>query len=88
MKTKTFVLTTILFLLSVSTWAIEEVKRTISKEFSVSANDEIIVINKYGNLTISEWGKKQSLFYCRNYRTGRKSTGSTGASRPRIRQFQ
>ncbi len=62
MKTKTFVLTTILFLLSVSTWAIEEVKRTISKEFSVSANDEIIVINKYGNLTISEWGKNKVSF--------------------------
>ena len=68
MKTKTLVLTTIFFLLSVSARAIEEVKRTISKEFSVSADDEIIVINKYGNLTISFciqklMGKKQSLFY-------------------------
>ena len=62
MKTKTFLLTAILFLLSVSVWAIEEVKRTISKEFSVSANDEVIVNNKYGNLTISEWGKNKVSF--------------------------
>ena len=62
MKTKTLVLTTIFFLLSVSARAIEEVKRTISKEFSVSADDEIIVINKYGNLTIAEWEKNKVSF--------------------------
>lgn len=62
MKTKTLLLTAILFLLSLSVWAIEEVKRTISKEFSVSANDEVIVSNKYGNLTISEWGKNKVSF--------------------------
>ncbi len=55
MKTKTLVLTTILFLLSVSVRAIEEVKRTISKEFTVSADDEVWVNSKCGSITISEW---------------------------------
>lgn len=62
MKTKTLVLTAILFLLSVSVRAIEEVKRTISKEFTVSADDEVFVNNKYGTLTISEWKKNKVSF--------------------------
>lgn len=55
-------MTTIFFLLSVSAWAIEEVKRTISKEFTVSANDVVSVSNKYGNLTISEWKENKVSF--------------------------
>lgn len=62
MKTRHVILTAILLLLSFSVWAIEEVKRTITKEFPVSANDEVMVNNKYGNLTISEWGKNKVSF--------------------------
>lgn len=62
MKTRHVILTATLLLLSFSVWAIEEVKRTITKEFPVSANDEVMVNNKYGNLTISEWGKKEVAF--------------------------
>lgn len=62
MKTRHVILSAVLLLLSFSVWAIEEVKRTITKEFPVSANDEVMVNNKYGNLTISEWGKNKVSF--------------------------
>ena len=62
MKTRHVILTAILLLLSFSVWAIEEVKRTITKEFPVSANDEVMVNNRYGNITISEWGKNKVSF--------------------------
>lgn len=65
MKNKFFIITAILLFLSVTAFCIktpEEVKRVITKEFPISADGEVLVSNKYGNLTISEWTKDQVSF--------------------------
>lgn len=64
MKSKTFLLTTILLLLSLAVFCKtpEEVKQIITKEFPISKDGEVIVINKYGNLVITEWTKNEVSF--------------------------
>lgn len=62
MKNKFIIFSFLLLLISTTAFClrpVEEIKRVITKNFSVSANDELTITNKYGNIEIIEWNQKE-----------------------------
>lgn len=63
MKTKTFILTALMLLSGIAALCsrhTEEVKRTITQNFSITGEDHYLQVdNKYGQITIVEWEKPE-----------------------------